>query len=133
MRKKIARFRNTNQKQLIFEMLRTSLSCPTAQQIYKSVRKKLPQISFGTVYRNLGSLESEGKIKSLHYSKDHVRYETEAGNHYHFVCKKCDKVECVDMEELVDIESQIAKRHGFKVANHALFFYGLCRDCCKLR
>ena len=125
----LPKIRNTNQRQLIYEFLESSLTHPTAEQIFNGVRKKLPRISFGTVYRNLDTLEKQGSITGLKYSKEHIRYHIGADNHYHFVCEHCDKVENLEMGELFDLNNQVSKRHGVKVNKHSLFFYGLCKDC----
>ena len=122
--------RTTNQRQVILDyIVDASLTHPTADHIFQAVRKKLPRISFGTVYRNLGVLEDQEKIKALYYCKDHVRYDAILGNHYHFVCEHCDKVENIIFEELFEINEQVKKRHALKVNHHRIYFYGLCRDC----
>lgn len=125
------KIRNTNQRQLIFEFVARSLTHPTAEQIFQGVRKKLPRISLGTVYRNLEILENQGLITGLKYSKEHVRYHAGPDDHYHFVCDHCDKIEDLELSEMSDLNSQITKRHGVKVTRHTLFFYGHCADCKK--
>lgn len=133
MVKTVAKTRQTNQRQLIYDyVLNSSLAHPTAEQIFQSVRKRLPRISFGTVYRNLEILQKQGLLILLYYNKEYVRYDAIIDNHYHFVCEHCDKVENVVCEELLELNSQIKKRHGFNVRYHRIFFYGRCRDCEKL-
>ncbi|NQT50298.1 transcriptional repressor [Candidatus Kuenenbacteria bacterium] len=125
--------RTTNQRQVIFDYIKTtSLSHPTAEVIFESVRKKLPRISFGTVYRNLLVLEDQGLIIPLYYTKDHVRYDAIMENHYHFICQRCDKVENISMEEMLELNKQIAKRHELQIDYHRIYFYGLCGDCKKV-
>ena len=127
-------FRMTNQRQVILDYVKDeSLTHPTAEYVFQAVRKKLPRISFGTVYRNLLVLEELNLIVPLYYNKDHVRYDAIVENHYHFVCNICDKVENVNMNELLELDQQIAKRHNLKVNNHRLYFYGLCDDCTNLK
>ncbi|MBI5077078.1 transcriptional repressor [Candidatus Falkowbacteria bacterium] len=133
MAKTAVETRQTNQRQLIYDyVLNSSLAHPTAEQIFQSVKKRLPRISFGTVYRNLEILEKQGLLFLLCYGKEHVRYDAIMENHYHFVCERCDKVENVVCEELLELNSQIKKRHGFNIRCHRIFFYGQCRDCDKL-
>ena len=131
MANQLTLIRNTNQRQLILEFIERSLTHPTAEQVFQAVRKKLPRISFGTVYRNLDILEKQGSITGLKYSKEHVRYQAGPDDHYHFVCEHCDKIENLEMNEMVDLNSQVAKRHSLTVNKHSLFFYGLCEDCKK--
>ncbi|MBT5338670.1 transcriptional repressor [Candidatus Falkowbacteria bacterium] len=122
--------RMTNQRQVICDYVeKHSLTHPTAEHVFEAVRKKLPRISFGTVYRNLMVLEQMGYVTPLYYFKDHVRYDGIVENHYHFVCIKCDKVENVSMDEMFELNKQISKRHGQSVIFHRIYFYGLCKDC----
>jgi len=126
--------RNTNQRQVIINYLQRSLSHPTAEQIFKAVRRTLPHISLGTVYRNLKVLEENGEISSLTYhTNNSTRYESRTDNHYHFICQKCDKVVEVELDEFVAIEKQVARRHKLLIDQHQLFFFGLCVDCQKLK
>ncbi len=123
-------FRMTDQRQVIYDYVKDkSLTHPTAEHVFEAVRKKMPRISFGTVYRNLIVLEQMGLVCPLYYGKDHVRYDGIVTNHYHLVCEQCDKVENVSQEELLELNSQIQKRHNYKVTGHRLFFYGFCNDC----
>jgi Fur family transcriptional regulator, peroxide stress response regulator len=125
--------RTSNQRHLIYDFLTSTLTHPTADQVFQAVRKKLPRISIGTVYRNLDILEKQGSIEGLNYSKEHVRYHIAEDSHYHFVCTKCDKVENIVLEELIDLNQQVAKRHELNIKKHSLYFYGLCSDCSKLK
>lgn len=121
--------RLTNQRQVLIDFLETVPYHPTAIQIFGTVKKVLPTISLGTVYRNLDVLEKEGYITSLHYGPKHARYEIFKPNHYHFCCTNCDKVEDLVMDELADLNSQIEKRHNLDVLKHSLMFYGMCKEC----
>ncbi|KKQ80208.1 MAG: Ferric uptake regulator, Fur family [Parcubacteria group bacterium GW2011_GWC2_38_7] len=124
--------RNTNQRQLIFEYLQRTLTHPTAEQIFQNMRKELPRISFGTVYRNLDILEKQGLISTVIYSKEHVRYHVGPMNHSHFVCNSCDKVENIITDDLFDMNNQISRRHNVLVQKYNLVFYGLCTNCKKM-
>ena len=126
--------RMTNQRQVILDyVVSASLTHPTAEHIFQAVRKKLSRISFGTVYRNLLVLEQLGMIAPLYYSKECVCYDAIIENHYHFVCRHCDKVENVSLDEMFELNKQISKRHDVQVAYHRLFFYGRCGNCRKLK
>jgi len=124
-------FRETNQRQLILDYLHRSLAHPTAQEIFQIIKKDLPRVSLSTIYRNLIILEKQGKVSSLSYSKNFTRFELNHGDHYHFVCQKCDKVEHIDLDPLLELNSQLAKRHDLNVERHQLIFFGLCKNCQK--
>ena len=125
--------RITKQRQIILDELCGVTSHPTADVLYQMVRKRLPKISLGTVYRNLLMLEQLGMVVPLYYSKECVRYDGMVDNHYHFVCEHCDKVENVSLDEMFELNKQISKRHDVQVAYQRLFFYGRCGSCGKLK
>ncbi len=129
---KADKFRLTNQRQLILDYLNTTPLHPTADQVFRVLRRSLPRISFGTVYRNLDILNQQGLIRVLHYSKEHARYDAVMDNHCHFICERCDKVRDLVLEELAELNSQVAKRHDWQIQRHSLFFYGWCPDCQKV-
>ena len=121
--------RETKQRETILGVLRGTTSHPTADWIYDEVRKVIPNIGKGTVYRNLKILREEGKISELNLSGTVSRYEGKSENHYHFRCEKCGRV--FDLEEPVskELDDKVARNTGFKVSYHQLEFRGLCKDC----
>ena len=121
--------REAKQREAILNMLRSADSPPTACWIYDEVRKVIPNISKGTVYRNLKILRDKGEITELNLSGNVSRYEGRQKNHYHFRCDKCGRV--FDLDEPVDhkLDESVAKRTGFKVSYYQLEFRGLCNDC----
>jgi Fur family peroxide stress response transcriptional regulator len=121
--------RNTRQREAILRVLRSSHSHPTADAIYDEVRKTLPGISKGTVYRNLRVLQESGEISELSLGGLASRFEGRQECHYHFRCQRCGQV--YDLDERVDhkLDRMIEQRTGFKVSCHHTEFRGLCRDC----
>ena len=123
------RRRETRQREVILNVLRSADSHPTADWVYDEVRKAIPNISKGTVYRNLKILREKGEISELNLSGTVSRYEGRQENHYHFRCDKCGRI--FDLDEPVnnELDERVAKRTGFKVSYHQLEFRGLCKDC----
>ena len=121
--------RETKQREAILNVLCGVNSHPTADWVYDEVRKVIPNISKGTVYRNLKILREDGKISELNLNGTVSRYEGNQENHYHFRCEKCGRI--FDLDEPVnnEINERIAKRTDFKVSYHQLEFLGLCKDC----
>ena len=121
--------RETRQREAILNVLRDADSHPTADQIYDEVRKTIPNISKGTVYRNLKILKDTGKISELNLDGTVSRYEDKKDNHYHFRCEKCGRI--FDLDEPVNhaLDEKIAKQTGFTVSHHQLEFRGLCKAC----
>ena len=121
--------RETKQREAILNVLRGATSHPTADWIYDEVRKVIPSISKGTVYRNLKILRETGLISELNLSGTVSRFEGRQDTHYHFRCERCGRV--FDIDEPVDkeIDRRVAVRTGFKISYHQLEFRGLCKDC----
>lgn len=122
--------RKTKQRELILETLRSTKTHPTADWIYEKVREKMPNISLGTVYRNLGILEEMGEILELSYGSKYSRYDGNPENHYHFVCVECGKV--LDVENIPvdkELDKEVEQKNDFKVFYHRTEFYGLCNEC----
>jgi Fur family peroxide stress response transcriptional regulator len=121
--------RKTKQKEAIMEVLRGTTSHPTADWVYSEVRKEIPNISLGTVYRNLRLLCQSGDILELDLCGNLSRFDARPDNHYHFRCEKCGQV--FDVDEPVDkkIDGRIARKTGFMIIYHKLEFRGVCRKC----
>lgn len=121
--------RKTKQKEAILGILRGTTSHPTADWVYNEVRKEIPNISLGTVYRNLRLLCQNGEILELDLCGTLSRFDARQDDHYHFRCQKCGRV--FDVDEPVDkkINGRIARKTGFRVIYHKLEFRGVCREC----
>ncbi len=121
--------RETKQRNAILCLLRDTRSHPTADQIYETVRKSIPSISKGTVYRNLQVLSDCGLVSVLDIRGASSRYEIKQETHYHFRCEACGRV--YDLDEPVDpgLDDRISKRTGFLVSGHQTEFRGRCADC----
>lgn len=121
--------RRSKQREAILDFLRKTSSHPTAYHIYEAVRKEIPNISLGTVYRNLRLLRDEAEILELDLAGSLSRFDGDTRSHYHFRCEQCGRV--FDVNEPVDLErnERVAKKTGFRVSHHILEFRGLCRDC----
>ena len=111
-------------------MLKGTLSHPTADWIYNEVRKEIPSISLGTVYRNLKFLRERGEILELDLSGTLSRFDAIAENHYHFRCESCDNVFDVGIPVIQELNERAALKTGFEIMHHRLEFRGLCNHCC---
>ncbi len=123
--------KRTKQKEALLRVLRSTTSHPTADWIYNEARKEIPNISLGTVYRNLKLLRQMGEISEIDFSNTFSRFDGHPDNHYHFRCEKCDRI--FDMDEPVNkyINERIAQKTGFKISHHRLEFRGVCKKCQK--
>ncbi len=97
--------RKTRQRMAILEVLRGIRTHPSADWIYNEVRKKIPHVSKGTVYRNLMVLEEEGAVIELNVDGTVGRYEISQDNHYHFICEQCGRI--IDLFEPIETELNV--------------------------
>jgi Fur family peroxide stress response transcriptional regulator len=121
--------RETKQREAILRILRNTRSHPTADHIYDEVRKDIPNISKGTVYRNLQVLKEMGLVAELNLNGTVSRFEAKQENHYHFRCEECGRVFDVDLQVDQELDRQVSSRTGFKISYHQLEFRGLCKEC----
>lgn len=121
--------RSTRQLSAVYEALQGDHAHPSADEIYQRVRKTIPHISLGTVYRNLQRLVAEDKIRMLVLGGRIARYDPMLGEHDHFICQRCGRVEDVLLER--DRQETLAPLmdEGFTVTAHSMAIQGLCRRC----
>ncbi|WP_461570111.1 Fur family transcriptional regulator [Thermincola ferriacetica] len=121
--------RMTKQKRIILEILRNTDCHPSADWVYEQAKKVIPDISLGTVYRNLNVLKELGEILELNYGSTYSRYDGKANNHYHFVCENCNKLVDVDMPVYQGLDKMVQDTTGYQVKYHRMEFYGICDEC----
>lgn len=121
--------RMTKQRKAILNILKNTDVHPTADWIYDQVKEEIPNISLGTVYRNLNVLEEMGEIMVLDYGSSYSRYDGNPENHYHFKCENCGQVFDIDHNVIEDLNKRVNENTAFKVNTHRLEFYGLCPEC----
>lgn len=125
--------RMTRQKKVILEILRGTNNHPSADWVYEQAKKMVPDISLGTVYRNLNVLRDSGDIIELNYGSTFSRYDGRADNHYHFFCDKCHKLVDVAIPVYQGLDKMVQDTTGYEVKYHRMEFYGLCDECKALK
>jgi len=126
---KPAELRMTRQRRLILEELDAPGRHPTADTVYRQVRRRIPNISLGTVYRNLEVLSQAGMIRKLHIGSGQKRYDRTLDEHYHIRCVQCGRIIDLPAEPFGDLEEAARGNSGFDILGHELEFEGLCRQC----
>ena len=121
--------RMTKQRKKILEVLKNTNSHPTADWIYEQVKKDIPKISLGTVYRNLNVLAEMGKIMILDYGSSYSRFDGNPRNHYHFRCQECGQVFDIEQEVLNELNHKLNQKTEYDISHHRLEFYGTCPEC----
>ena len=89
----------------------------------------MPNISLGTVYRNLNHLRDEGKIQELCFGRGVNRYDGDVRDHYHVRCIECGKVEDVPHVSPRASSQEIGRMTGYRILSHRLEFWGVCPEC----
>src|SRR5690625_4358304 len=97
--------RITPQRHAVLEYLLTSMSHPTADEIYKALESKFPNMSVATVYNNLRILREIGLVRELTYGDDSSRFDSNMDEHYHIICNDCGKIVDFHYPTLDEIES----------------------------
>ena len=121
--------RNTKQRRIILDELYKIRTHPSADTLFKMVRKRIPDISYGTVYRNLNLLKDENRVLELSFGKHSCRYDGTVKEHFHFFCLKCKNVFDVEETDIGQLDKKIADKMNFKVEYHRLEFFGYCDKC----
>ena len=121
----------SRQRESILQYLRSTKCHPTAETVYQHIVADHPNISLGTVYRNLTLLTELGEINKITAFDGPDRFDGNVTPHYHFLCRECGAVLDLEMDSLAHIDLLAA--HNFKgtIESHTVQFFGKCPDCSK--
>lgn len=121
--------RMTKQRQVILEELRAVTSHPTADEMYDMVRRRLPNVSLGTVYRNLEILAESGVVQKIDIGGTKKRFDGNVGGHHHLRCVECGRVDDAHFDTGVDLEAMAGTITDYTILRHRLEFIGICPAC----
>jgi len=123
--------RRTRPREVVLEVVRGTDSHPTAEQVHTLVRRRLPRVSLGTVYRNLRRLVEAGLVKEL--PGPHARFDGNVTEHHHFTCTACGRI--VDVAGALAaaparaLSARVAALTGLGITHQRIQFYGRCGPC----
>lgn len=120
--------RYSYQRKVILSVLESTKSHPTANWVYEQSRKIIPNISLGTVYRNLSELSKSGEILSFNTKDEFEHYDFTATPHSHFCCLNCGKIFDLNLPE-TDFCKTVESQLNCKVKREEVMFYGRCENC----
>jgi Fur family peroxide stress response transcriptional regulator len=124
--------RYSEKRDAIWTVLQQTSQHPSAEQVYQLVRRQYPQISLGTVYRNLTQFKTEGKIKSVGVVDGQERFDADVAPHAHFICRKCGMVLDLHLDSAGEEQAALVMQsYPVLVEQQELIFHGLCSDCQK--
>ncbi|MBW2086373.1 MAG: transcriptional repressor, partial [Deltaproteobacteria bacterium] len=115
----------TPQRQAIIKCLRQSKSHPTADEVFQTVRRQLPRISLGTVYRNLELLTENGFIKKYEQGGSLRRYEGNLDKHFHIRCVSCGRLDDAPIEPFDFLENSLQGVSDYQILGCQVVFEGL--------
>ena len=124
--------RFSKKRQAIYDCLCSTTSHPTADWIYHQLHSDYPDLSLGTVYRNLTQLKAAGLIQSVGVINGQEHFDANVSPHTHLVCQSCGKV--VDLFEITlpkSISQKAATASGYQITGVQLQLTGLCPSCTK--
>lgn len=118
----------SRQRECIKSFLLARYDHPTADTIYRNVRKEFPNISLGTVYRNLSLLTELGEIIKI-TTDGADRFDAHLEPHSHFICRKCHNLLDIHMKNEDFINEEAQKSFPGQIEGHTVQYYGICRTC----
>ncbi len=135
-----AGYKLTEPRQLILDILRNTDGHLSAEEIYLEAISKNPSVGLATVYRTIDLFFQVGMLQKFEFGDGKARYElvhdhVTENHHHHLVCLHCKTI--IDYDDFLDEElelmhkrkSDLSEKHGFKIINHTLHFYGFCENC----
>ncbi|MDZ7619488.1 MAG: transcriptional repressor [Patescibacteria group bacterium] len=120
--------RKSRQRDVVLEELRAEASHPTARQLYDRVRRRLPHISLGTVYRNLDLLCGRGEIRRL-AADGETRFDADTSHHDHVRCVRCGRVADLPAKSIQLPTGELDETAGYEIISYRLEYLGVCPAC----
>jgi Fe2+ or Zn2+ uptake regulation protein len=119
----------TRQRQVVLDVVRSGDTHPTAAEVFESARRKMPGISFATVYNSLRFLKQEGLVREVAFGNGASRYDRETERHDHAICSACGRLVDFDLPGTVGLVRSAARASKFKAESVHLTLVGLCPQC----
>jgi Fur family transcriptional regulator, peroxide stress response regulator len=123
--------RKSEQREIILKTVKSTDIHPDADWIYQQVKKEIPDISLGTVYRNLKLLAGKGNIRQLDIDNGPSHFDGRTDLHHHLKCIKCGRIMDIDYSLKSEDIERIGKENDFSVTEYSFVFYGICSRCIK--
>lgn len=119
----------SRQREAIKTFLADRYDHPTAETVYLGIKEEFPNISLGTVYRNLSLLADIGEIQKLSTGFGPDRFDGNPAPHYHFICKECGSVLDLAVNDIDHINVLANQGFNGEIEGHITYFYGRCTHC----
>ena len=123
--------RKSQQREAVYSVIKSTTSHPDAYWVYEKAREIIPDISLGTVYRNLNLLVEQGEALRLDCGDGADHFDGDTRPHYHLACRGCGCVMDLEMDPIDHIDQIAGAGFDGEIQGHRVLFYGLCPDCRK--
>ncbi len=121
--------KHSRQRDAIRQNLVHRYDHPTAETVYLDIRREFPNVSLGTVYRNLSLLSDLGEIQKITTGAGPDRFDGNPKPHCHFQCQVCNCVMDIPFENQEELNTRANKDFPGVIQGNSIQFYGLCPDC----
>lgn len=118
----------SSKREAIFKTIASTKSHPSAAWVYDKLKDEIPNLSLGTVYRNIALFKEQGKVITVASVNGEERIDADTSDHAHFVCEHCGKVFDLNSGPLSALEDELSQ-NGFEVNRKNVVFHGICCDC----
>lgn len=119
----------SRQREIIYDQVMKYPIHPTAEEVYRALKNDNPNLSLGTVYRNLNQLSEAGMLLKIPIADGSDRFDGRTDCHYHMICEKCRRVFDVELDCLNGIPETVKERSGHKITRVTLNLKGICAEC----
>lgn len=120
--------RYSKKREAIYQALKNTKEHPSAEWLFQTLKGDYPDLSLGTVYRNLAFFQAQGTVKSVGVVRGQERYDADIRQHSHFICEHCGKI--LDLQELRSpVSPELLGQYGFEVERVETNLYGACEHC----
>ncbi len=120
---------NTHQRQVIFRAIAESDGHPTPEAVYERVRKRIPSISLGTVYRNIKLFIDIGAIRQVAPASERLRLDPNLSDHHHLICRYCRSIADIDSQAIAPIRFRRSLPEDFRMERCEVEILGVCARC----
>ena len=126
----MARKNFSEKREAIYSLIKNTNIHPSAEWVYNQLKDKYPNLSLGTVYRNMAMFVDQGLIVSIGTVNGRDRFDANSAPHAHFICEECEAV--IDLDYLPynrELDESVALNTGYTVDKHTIYFRCKCRKC----
>lgn len=119
----------THQRMVIYRAIAASQAHPTPEAVYEQVRREMPTISLGTVYKNIRTFTQAGLLREVNILHDSLRLDANLGEHHHLVCLRCKTIIDIPHENLAPVQLNRGLPPGFELKRATIELLGVCANC----